>query len=132
MYWQFHQNNSGGMFIVDEAAGITVDVIIEADTPREANSIATSIGLYFDGDGDCSCCGNRWSEAYDYDGDDVPSYYGSELDQQFGGHLYDWTNGRVSLFIHHRDHVDGYRISDKRFVKVDSPMVAPKRAPRLV
>lgn len=131
MYWQFHQNNSGGSFIVDESAGISVDVIIEADSPREANERAERIGLYFDGDGDCSCCGSRWLEVYDYDGTDTPTYYDSTLDQPFN-YLYDWTNGRVSLFVHHRDRIDGYKVSGKNFIQVAEPLVAPKKAPRLV
>lgn len=130
-YWQFHQNNSGGSFIIDESAGISVNVIIEADSSREANGLATDIGLYFDGDGDCSCCGNRWSEVYDYDGDLTPTFYGADLDQP-QDYLHDWANGRVSLFVHHRDRIDGYKVSGKHFVQVDNPLVVPAKAPRLV
>jgi len=67
-FWTFNQNNSGGHFDLDEEAGITAYVIIEAKTPDEASARAQDIGIYFDGvrDGvDCGCCGDRWSEPWD-------------------------------------------------------------------
>lgn len=65
MYFNYRQNNSGGSFVYDEARGISVRVIIEADSADEANARAESIGIYFDDSMDCDCCGSRWSEAYD-------------------------------------------------------------------
>lgn len=67
MFYHFSQNNSGGRFRVDLDRGITVDVIVEADTLEEAQARAEDIGLYWDGvsDGsDCECCGDRWSRPY--------------------------------------------------------------------
>ena len=62
MFFSFHQNNSGGFFKIDNDKGIDAYVIVEGDTVEEVMDKAEKIGLYFDGDGDCSCCGNRWSK----------------------------------------------------------------------
>lgn len=61
-YYEYRQNNSGGSFT--EPA---ISVFIEADTPEEADSIAIENGLYFGGEGDCECCGDRWYTASEYD-----------------------------------------------------------------
>lgn len=61
-WFNFRQNNSGGIFR-DPA----INVWVEARDAEEANKRAASIGLYFDGDGDCSCCGNRWHEQWSDD-----------------------------------------------------------------
>lgn len=76
MFYMYSQNNSGGSF--SESYGIAEYVIVEADSAGAADARAESIGLYFDGDGDCSCCGDRWSTQYG-DGDAVPSIYGTPL-----------------------------------------------------
>lgn len=68
MFYRYHQNNSGGRFSHNEQAGIGYEVAIEADTAEDANCRAESIGLYFDGSGDCECCGSRWSRAWDWPG----------------------------------------------------------------
>src|SRR5688572_2492456 len=71
-FW-YRQNNSGGSFRWNHDAGITVNVIIEADSPREADVKAEQIGLYFDGVNaglDCSCCGDRWRREAWREGDD--------------------------------------------------------------
>lgn len=73
MFYTFGQNNSGGSFVQDE--NISHYVIIEASSAAEADKLAESKGLYFDGEGDCPCCGNRWSNAWYDEGDDVPSIY---------------------------------------------------------
>jgi hypothetical protein len=81
-FFQFRQNNSGGIFKEDKKRGIGLAVIVEAKTVNEANRRAKSIGLYFDGCStgqDCSCCGDRWSEAWDKKGDAVPSMYGEPI-----------------------------------------------------
>jgi hypothetical protein len=78
-FYTFHQNNSGGFF--KEPAR---SVVIEAATAEEAITIAEGEGLYFDGYGDCSCCGNRWS-SYQPEGDEVPSEYGEPIPLD-GGH----------------------------------------------
>lgn len=64
VFYCFHQNNSGGVFDQDDV--LDVKVIVEAASILEANSRAEEIGIYFDGRGDCECCGNRWSEVWEY------------------------------------------------------------------
>jgi hypothetical protein len=74
MFFTFNQNNSGGRF-----RGPAYYVIIEADTPTEANNIAENHGVYFDGcrDGtDCECCGDRWYPVSAHDGHPEPMIYG--------------------------------------------------------
>lgn len=74
MFYTYNQNNSGGSFVGPQY------VIIEADSPKEADSIAEDrAGLYFNGYGDCSCCGNRWYEASGYDAEEYPSIYGQDV-----------------------------------------------------
>jgi len=61
-YYRYIQNNSGGSFL--EPA---IEVFIEANTVREADSIARKSGIYFGyGPGDCDCCGERWLKASKY------------------------------------------------------------------
>jgi len=77
MWYTFNQNNSGGSFDYDKDRGITHFVVIEADSAAEANDRAERIGLYFDGSGDCPCCGNRWSDQWNDDkGTENPEIYG--------------------------------------------------------
>lgn len=63
-WYEYHQNNSGGSFQIDDS--VSVNVLIQATHAIVANNIAEDIGIYFDGISkgyDCSCCGDRWSEA---------------------------------------------------------------------
>jgi hypothetical protein len=72
MFYNYRQNNSGGYWIGPK------NVIVEADSSEEADEIAQQNGVYFDGissGNDCSCCGDRWSRAWD-DGDEKPEIYG--------------------------------------------------------
>lgn len=82
-YFCFNQNNSGGRFVSDPEKGIGPYVIIEAFDAIDANLRAQNVGIYFDGDRDCSCCGNRWHET-DGKGKEVPSIY----DQDVSGGFY--------------------------------------------
>lgn len=66
-YYHYRQNNSGGSF-----TGPAINVYIEADTPEEADAIAIQNGLYFDGEGDCSCCGDRWYSTSEHNAEDNP------------------------------------------------------------
>jgi hypothetical protein len=78
MYYTFYQNNSGGIF--DITSDVAEYVIIEASNHEEANDIAESIGIYFNGceDGiDCECCGNRWYPVFERDGTEEPDIYGT-------------------------------------------------------
>ncbi len=84
-FFEFHQNNSGGDFVFEEAEGITHNVIIEARDGEHANSIAEGIGLYWNGceDGrDCECCGDRWYPVWsEKDGYDTPTLYGQPVEK---------------------------------------------------
>src|SRR4051794_4942961 len=59
-FFHFRQNNSYGRFDIDLTRGISSDVLIQADDIAEAFERAETMGLYFDGAGDCPCCGDRW------------------------------------------------------------------------
>jgi len=67
-WYEYSQNNSGGWFQHDEDAGIGYAVWVQARNYEEANQRAKAIGLYFDGEGDCSCCGDRWFDKWTEDG----------------------------------------------------------------
>lgn len=88
-WFEYHQNNSGGRFVFEEERGLTHFVIIEAKNARAANRRAEDIGLYFDGAGDCPCCGDRWSDAWEDDkGTREPELYGepvAEFKSYWGG-----------------------------------------------
>lgn len=101
-FFEFSQNNSGGSFVIDVMSGIGHHVIIEAVDVDHANSIAESIGIYFDGCAngiDCDCCGDRWYPAYG-EGDDVPSSYGQPLTEVIAQHKnYYWEDQQ--FFVHY-------------------------------
>jgi hypothetical protein len=82
MFYQFRQNNSGGSFV--ENNKVAHFVIIEAEDHVQANEIAESIGIYFDGcekELDCDCCGDRWSEVEEGEGDETPVLYGEPINK---------------------------------------------------
>lgn len=63
-WWRYRQRNPGGGF--DEEYGYTT--YIHAPSASQADDIAENNGIYFDGvryGRDCSCCGDRWSSAWD-------------------------------------------------------------------
>jgi hypothetical protein len=116
-FFEYNQNNSGGGFDYDGDAGITHHVIVEADDAEHADYRAERIGLYFDGEGDCSCCGDRWYAASngwnDDAGDPVPSIYGTPVsDYDFG---FRWMKGdRPEAYVHYLDgRVQGYGFDTK-------------------
>jgi hypothetical protein len=83
-FFHFRQNNSGGRFDIDDT--VTCSVIIEAYSTKEANARAEDIGIYFNGcdtGADCSCCGDRWYEAYDHNGTDTPLIYGEPPETRY-------------------------------------------------
>lgn len=82
-FYEYAQNNSGGLFFSSEKDGIYAYVIIEALNANDANDRALDIGLYFDGcknGQDCHCCGDRWYMADESSGSDIPSIYGSPVE----------------------------------------------------
>lgn len=109
MWYTYNQNNSGGRFDYDEMNGISHYVIVEADSPSDADRRAENIGIYFDDDYsiDCSCCGTRWGQAWD-DGDEVPSIY-SESVVDYLNNLpqkswltHKWIKG-YEIFVHRKN-----------------------------
>lgn len=60
MFYVYRQNNSGGSFRPP-----AINVIVEASSAVEADSIAEGVGIYFNGEDDCPCCGYRWDQASD-------------------------------------------------------------------
>lgn len=99
MFFHFNQNNSGGFFEDNEA--VCADVIIEADSPSDANRRAEDVGIYFNGCAggrDCECCGDRWYEQwYDEGGTENPTIYGRSV--------YELTQGlfREKCYIYRKD-----------------------------
>ena len=78
-FYTFRQNNSFGVW---EGP---INVIVEARHLDEACDIAQDHGVYFDGceSGiDCPCCGDRWHRPWFDNGDEVPSEYGTPLDEE--------------------------------------------------
>ena len=101
-FYTFTQNNSGGSFTLDEADGITHFVIVEAHSADEANSKAIGLGLYFDGSGDCPCCGDRWSEQWDdSDGHPTPQIYGEDAEAYVTS--FKWMPPGKEIVIHRLD-----------------------------
>ena len=103
MFFDFSQNNSGGDFDYDAERGISCHVIIEADSPSDASEKAEAIGLYFDGAGDCSCCGDRWYPQWNDDkGDETPSIYGKPIGEYES--IITWmTGGKANAFVHFKN-----------------------------
>jgi len=90
-FYEYRQNNSGGSFDIDDAAGIGVRVWIEATDSDHADSRAESIGIYFNGvddEMDCECCGDRWSAAWAADGEDKPTTFDQKYDFMWHDTIY--------------------------------------------
>lgn len=75
MNWYcFNQNNSGGIFDVDDK--VCHNLFIEAESFNNAVTKAEELGCYWDGVSkgiDCPCCGDRWSQ-WDRDPIDLDKY----------------------------------------------------------
>jgi len=99
-FFHYNQNNSGGSFVFDEDRGITHHVFVEAIDSAHADMLAEKIGLYFDGYGDCECCGDRWSTAYAGDAEDTPILYGQPV-SEFTGHR--WMAPGKESVVHYLD-----------------------------
>jgi hypothetical protein len=70
-YFIFIQNNSGGYYTAP-----AIQFVVTADDAETANKIALGNGLYFDGSGDCDCCGARWREVVAEDASDEVAQIG--------------------------------------------------------
>lgn len=107
MFYTYNQNNSGGRFHIDDR--VAEHVIIEAYSSTHADSLAESIGIYFDGvrmNQDCRCCGDRWYPAYE--GTETPKIYGTDAaemkpfkknDQKPYCHVY-YLDGTVKSYVY--------------------------------
>ena len=109
MFFTFTQNNSGGRFRFDDKRGISVNVIVEADSKEQALERAESIGLYFNGvenGSDCECCGDRWS-TYTGKGELFPTKGRKCLlveNAEWSGDYVKWMeDGKPETFIHFKD-----------------------------
>jgi len=67
-WYKFRQNNSGG-----KLRAPALYVVVEAERAEFANIIAQEFEIYFDPECeiDCSCCGSRWDEASEDDGQQI-------------------------------------------------------------
>lgn len=102
MWHQYRQTNSGGSFDISDDLGHTV--LIEADSPDDANQRATELGIYFDGceDGsDCSCCGDRWYRASD-PGTPEPTIYETPV-ADYKPLTYWGEGGTYTIDLHFKD-----------------------------
>ena len=107
-FYTYNQNNSGGRYQLDEYSGIAEYVIIEANNAKQANAIATSIGIYFNGveeGNDCSCCGDRWYTAEEYDATEIPSIYSDPVETHKGmfssySSAVHYLNGEIKRYKH--------------------------------
>lgn len=104
-FYTYNQNNSGGSF-----TGPAHYVIIEAPSPAMADVMAQSEGLYFDGEGDCSCCGTRWSAQNEFwrgdEGTEKPEVWGDIDLQKAADDDYDWADIKLNILV---VYVDGRR-----------------------
>jgi len=86
-FYIYRQNNSGGVFIVNDT--VAHYVFIEADTAEAADAKAETVGIYFDGiekDWDCECCGDRWDRSSRYDYSDNTHLYDVPIDHYDDAH----------------------------------------------
>jgi hypothetical protein len=120
LFYHYSQNNTGGSFDIDSEKGISANVIIEARSAAEADRIAEGLGLYFDGEGDCSCCGTRWTaqeDAWTDNGTLEPSLYGVNVDAYYDnpdgwGFTYYYQH---DAYVHYLDgRVLGYQYPNSR------------------
>lgn len=96
-FYEFNQNNSGGRFYYSDDLG--ENVIVEAASADEANSRAESLGIYFDGFGDCPCCGRRWYEKWNDEKPDFETL--DEVKARFGPHPEWEVSDELRQFVVH-------------------------------
>ena len=95
-FYTSSQNNSGGYFMLNEAAGIGHYVIIEANSPQQAKNRLAEITEGFTEY--CECCGERWMDYFDEeDGMEVPMVYNESAEDFIKS-----KSGRI-VYIHRLD-----------------------------
>ena len=72
-FFTFRQSNSGGAYDVDTNTGVGVIVVVEAQNAAAANAKASALGMSFYGG--CDCCGPRWYDVEEGDGEAIPMAY---------------------------------------------------------
>lgn len=94
-FYTVSQNNSGGGFDHNPAAGIGYAVCVEAVDEDHAKGRLRRITDYYAGKGyDCPCCGERWSLWIDEDdASEQPTMYGEPLKGGWG----------IPSYIHYLD-----------------------------
>ncbi|PNX49189.1 MAG: hypothetical protein BV459_00520 [Thermoplasmata archaeon M11B2D] len=116
-FYEFSQNNSGGVFIVDDV--LCHRMFIEATDKHDANRIAERLGVYFDGRGshhDCPCCGDRWSRADDWDKVDMANI----IDDGYVVSFYTETNIKEDALNEWANQYGKYIVLEKpKFTKTD-------------
>jgi hypothetical protein len=100
-FYEWKQNNSGGVFFVNE--NLSNRVVIEADTYEQAEAKAFDFGIYYEGcrDGrDCDCCGDRWYEGHELT---ESCLEGKTLDEylQWMADQYGWED--PDIIVHYAD-----------------------------
>lgn len=101
-FYEFDQNNTGGSFIVDDK--VCHLVIIEAESDREAEEKAFSLGVYYNGceEGmDCECCGDRWYPPSEYNFPMKYADYVFESVEDYANYvanMYGWTIPDARIF----------------------------------
>jgi hypothetical protein len=99
MFYTFRQNNSYGYFQIDD--DICEYVIVEAENSDEANEKAETLNIYFDGVGDCPCCGSRWWRVDAADSTERPEIYGEDA---IGEAVFkDVCNAYKRIYIYYAD-----------------------------
>lgn len=104
MFYHFSQNNSGGSFDFDKEKGITCHLIIEADNHHKANKkLKDLVGDIIGGSGGyCPCCGDRWYEVDERDGETEAKIYG-ELFSEYDSTRRSWVEGGFDACLHKAD-----------------------------
>ena len=106
MFYTYSQNNSGGSFIGPHY------IIVEADSARQANSIAQDHDVYYDGvefGDDCECCGDRWEPIEkDSEGTQSPMIWGNTDIQQTLNESPSWTSDSSAIVVYVDGSVDYY------------------------
>lgn len=91
LWWDEHQNNSGGSFDRDD----DVDHVIMIQAPNSNEADRKLVEVTEDTrHGWCECCGERWNYSFWGNGNPVPTSYSSAiLDEGYS----DWWGGGVIL-----------------------------------
>ncbi len=100
-FYHARQNNVHGEFIIDSARGLGQNIVVEAKSVKQANTIFRQITAGFNDY--CSCCGSRFETIFDKeDGYNRPHVYGETVDTFTDGSDGDgyihYLNGEIKSF----------------------------------